>query len=303
VESRASLLLRDSSDLNLISIRSMNEAAFLVLGALAGGILGWWVGTRAGGRRVRQHLSGLLGALRSGRLSEAGAEPARELAPVREIRELLAKGWVPRWMAREEALRESLQRLADYLRHRVEAPLLAGLDEGDQALKDSAAAALDAVEDLEFFLEDPPVVPVLETRNLVDLMGEVTQEFVDKFTIFVRVEGSQEPLRLEVDPEPLKDAIFLLLHNAGEFGGGKPVQVTLRKEVDTVRILIRDQGPGFSADAILEGMSPFYSTAPGGLGLGLPYARLAVKAQGGDLLIRNRDEGGAEVEIVLPMKS
>jgi signal transduction histidine kinase len=50
-------------------------------------------------------------------------------------------------------------------------------------------------------------------------------------------------------------------------------------------------------------MSPFYSTAPGGLGLGLPYARLAVKAQGGDLIIRNRDDGGAEVEIVLPMKS
>jgi signal transduction histidine kinase len=206
-------------------------------------------------------------------------------------------------MAREEALRESLQRLADYLRHRVEAPLLVGLDEGDQALRESAEAALDAVEDLEFFLEDPPVVPVLETKNLVDLMGEVTQEFVDKFTIFVKVEGSQEPLRLRVDPEPLKDAIFLLLHNAGEFGGGKPVQVTLRKEVDSVRVLIRDQGPGFSADAILQAMSPFYSTAPGGLGLGLPYAKMAVKAQGGDLLIRNRDEGGAEVEIVLPMKS
>ncbi len=281
----------------------MNEAAFLGLGALVGGILGWWVGTRTGGRRVRQHLSRFLGALRSGQLSDAGAELDREYPPVREIRELLAKGWVPRWMAREEALRESLQRLSDYLRHRVEAPLLAGLDEGDQALRDGAEAALDAVEDLEFFLEDPPVVPVLETRNLVDLMGEVTQEFVDKFTIFVKVEGSQEPLRLEVDPEPLKDAIFLLLHNAGEFGGGKPVQVTLRKEVDSVRILIRDQGPGFSAEAIVEAMSPFYSTAPGGLGLGLPYARMAVKAQGGDLIIRNRAEGGAEVEIVLPVKS
>jgi hypothetical protein len=196
----------------------MNEAAFLGLGALVGGILGWWVGTRAGGRKVRQHLSGLLGALRSGQLSGAAVEQDRESPPVREVRELLAKDWVPRWMAREEALRESLQRLADYLRHRVEAPLLVGLDEGDQALRDSAEAALDAVEDLEFFLEDPPVVPVLETRNLVDLMGEVTQEFVDKFTIFVRVEGSQEPLRLKVDPEPLKDAIFLLLHNAGEFG-------------------------------------------------------------------------------------
>jgi len=185
----------------------------------------------------------------------------------------------------------------------VEAPLHAGLDEGDQSLRDGAEAALDAVEDLEFFLEDPPVSSARESRNLVDLMGEVTQEFVDKFNIFVRVEGSQEPLRLQVDPEPLKDAIFLVLHNAGEFGEGKPVEVTLRKEAERVRILIRDQGPGFTPDALLQAMSPFYSTSQGGLGLGLPYARMAVKAQGGDVVIRNRDEGGAEIEIVLPRES
>jgi signal transduction histidine kinase len=280
----------------------MNEAAFFGLGALVGVVLGWWLGARVGGRRIRQHLAGLLAALRSGQLTETGKGSARELPPVREIRELLSKGWIPRWMAREEALRESLKRLADYLRHRVEAPLLEGLEEGDEALRTGAEAALDAVEDLEFFLEDPPVVPVLETRNLVDLMGEVTQEFVGQFTIFLKVEGPQEPLRVQVDPEPLKDAIFLVLHNAGEFGGGKPVQMRLRREEDRVRILIRDQGPGFTPEALLQGLSPFYSTSPGGLGLGLPYARMALKAQGGDLFIRNCEEGGAEVEIVLPQR-
>lgn len=281
----------------------MNEAVFLGLGALVGGILGWWLGARSGGRKVTRHLSGLLGTMRSGQIKVGEGKPTGELPALGEIRELLSKDWVPRRAAREEALRESLKRLADYLRHRIQAPLLGGLDEGDQALREGAEAALDAVEDLEFFLEDPPVVPVLETRNLVDLMGEVTQEFVDKFTIFVRVEGSHEPLRLKVDPEPLKDAIFLLLHNAGEFGEGKPVQVTLRKEADRLRILIRDQGPGFTPEALLEATSPFYSTSPGGLGLGLSYARRAVKAQGGDVRIRNSPEGGAEVEIDLPVRS
>jgi nitrogen fixation/metabolism regulation signal transduction histidine kinase len=159
------------------------------------------------------------------------------------------------------------------------------------------------VEDLEFFLEPPPAAPTLETRNLVDLIGEVTAEFSGKFKIYVKVEGPQEPFRAQVDPEPLKDAIFLILHNAGEFGGGRPVQMILRKEEGRARILIQDQGPGFSVDALTQALSPFYSTSPGGLGLGLPHARMAVRTQGGDVMLRNREEGGGEVEILLPRGS
>jgi signal transduction histidine kinase len=176
------------------------------------------------------------------------------------------------------------------------------LDEGGEALKNGADAALDAVEDLEFFLEDPPVVPVLEERNLVDLLGEVTQEFHGQFTIYLKVEGSQAPVRVQVDPEPLKDALFLILHNAGEFSDGQPVEMVIKREDADVRIFVRDRGPGFTPDALLEALSPFFSTAPGGLGLGLPYARMAVRAQGGDIRLRNRADGGAEVEMILPLQ-
>lgn len=231
-----------------------------------------------------------------------GEGRAGEPDALREIRQVLAASWAPRGLERDEATREALRRLAGYLRHRVEVPLLAGLEEGGDGLRSGADAALDAVEDLEFFLEDPPVVPVLETRNLVDLVGEVTREFAGQFTIFVKMDGPQEPLRAMVDPEPLKDAIFLILHNAGEFGGGESVHMTLRREEDRIRITIRDRGPGFSPEALLRAMDPFYTTSPGGLGLGLPYARMALKAQGGDVAIRNAEGGGAEVEIILPQK-
>jgi len=279
----------------------MNEVVLLGVGALVGGILGWILGARLGMGRVKSELSALLDKVRAGDVSRTATPSSRELPAVQELRALLSNGWVPRSRAREESMREALKRLAEYLRHRVEAPLLAGLDEGGDSLRSGADAALDAVEDLEFFLEDPPVVPVLEERNLVDLMGEVTQEFHGQFTIYLKVEGSQAPLRLQVDPEPLKDAIFLILHNAGEFGGGQPVEMTIAREEKRVRIFVRDRGPGFSPDALVEALNPFFSTAPGGLGLGLPYARMAVKAQGGEVKIRNRTEGGAEVELILPL--
>ncbi|MGW8266019.1 MAG: sensor histidine kinase [Longimicrobiales bacterium] len=280
----------------------MTEAFYLVGGVLAGGLLGWMLAWRLRGGRIHGDLSGLLGAVQAGRVQGLDQVSPGEPDLVRELRETLAKGWVPRGLERDEATREALKRLAAYLRHRVEAPLLEGLDGNEAALRSAADEALDAVEDLEFFLEDPPIVPVLESRNLVDLVGEVTREFAGQFTIYVKVDGPQAPLRVNVDPEPLKDAIFLLLHNAGEFGGGAPVHMTLCKEEDRVRIVIRDQGPGFTPDALLKAMDPFYTTSPGGLGLGLPYARMAIKAQGGEVVLRNAEGGGGEVQIVLPQR-
>ncbi len=292
-----------SQHLNYKTIRPMTDVVYVGLGVLGGLLLGWVLGSWWGQKKIRGHLARLQAAIRSGELGTGKAEIPGEPEMVWELRDLLAKRWVPRGLERDEALRESLKRLADYLRHRVEAPLLAGLDQGGESLRDGADAALGAVEDLEFFLDDPPVVPVLETINLVDLVGDVTQEFSGDFTVYVKVEGPQEPLRVQVDPEPLKDAIFLILHNAGEFSGGEAVQMTLRKEADRVRILIRDKGPGFTAEALLKALDPFYTTSPGGLGLGLPYARMAVKAQGGEVVLRNPHDGGAEVEIVLPQGS
>jgi signal transduction histidine kinase len=39
------------------------------------------------------------------------------------------------------------------------------------------------------------------------------------------------------------------------------------------------------------------------MGLGLPFARTVVEAQGGKLALRNRPDGGGEVEIFLPQES
>jgi two-component system C4-dicarboxylate transport sensor histidine kinase DctB len=63
------------------------------------------------------------------------------------------------------------------------------------------------------------------------------------------------------------------------------------------RVLIQDEGPGFSAEALSRAYDPFYTTSKDGLGLGLSHARRAVELQGGQIHLRNRTDGGAEVEI------
>ena len=293
---------------NFNKVQAMNEAVLVGIGVLLGGVVAWVFGRRAGARagavaasqKAREELSGFLKALREGTLSGGGPAGGGADSSFRELREILARDWVPKGKEGAEAIRKALGRLTIYLHNRVESPLLEGLDKGGQALQDSADEALGAVEDLEFFLEAPDPSPELGAANLVEMAQEVVQEFAAQSPVEVKVVAPQDAIPVRVNAEGLKDAIFLILHNAAEFGGGVPVELTLRREGPRAVLRIRDRGPGFSSEALMQALDPFYSTSPAGLGMGLPHARSAVKAQGGEILLRNPDGGGGEVEILLP---
>ncbi len=286
---------------NLNQSLVMTYVVFFGLGALIGALVGWWVGAKRGGRRIQDQLAAFVQGLRGGNLPDPSRTSPDEAPEIREIRGLLSKDWTHRVPEQDDMTRRALGRIALYLRHRVESPLLAGLEGSVRELRNGADQALAGVEDLEFFLEDLPGPQELETRNLVDVVQEVTREFAKQSTVLVKVRAPQEPVGVRIEPEPLKDAIFLILHNAGEFGGGQPVEVTLGSGAGKARLWVRDQGPGFTAEALLNAMDPFYSTSTGGLGLGLPHARRAVNSQGGEVFLRNGEGGGAEVEIQLPL--
>lgn len=279
----------------------MIEALLFALGALFGAILVWVVWVKREGGKTQEQLDALVEGMQAGNLPDPNRTDPGELPQIKSLRNTLSQEWRRVGPNREDETRRALGRIALYMRHRVEAPLLEGLDGGVDELRIGADEALAAVEDLEFFLEDPPVSRAAETRNLADLVQEVTREFASQSTVIVKVRAPQEALRIQVESEPIKDALFLILHNAGEFGEGQPVQVTLGSEAGKGRVLIQDNGPGFTADALLRAMDPFYSTSQDGLGMGLPHARRAVNSQGGEVFLRNGEGGGGEVEIRLPL--
>lgn len=70
----------------------------------------------------------------------------------------------------------------------------------------------------------------------------------------------------------------------------------------SVRITLRDTGPGFGADALEQAFEPFYTTKPEGkgAGLGLATSLAIVERFGGTITARNPPGGGAELEVVLP---
>lgn len=105
-------------------------------------------------------------------------------------------------------------------------------------------------------------------------------------------------------PLALRRILSNLIDNALKFAGDTQVTV-VTCGADTVRIAVRDHGPGIPEDQLEAVLQPFYrvdqsrNRATGGTGLGLAIAQQLVAATGGTLTLRNHARGGLEAEIIL----
>ncbi len=115
-----------------------------------------------------------------------------------------------------------------------------------------------------------------------------------------RLVGSGSPVVVDADEEMLERALENLVRNAFEAAdkGGGHVEVEVCRGEGGVELLIRDDGPGLAPDHPGE-IRPFYSTRPGGLGLGLPLARKIVLLHGGSLRLEPREPRGLTVAVLL----
>lgn len=107
---------------------------------------------------------------------------------------------------------------------------------------------------------------------------------------------------LEGDPDQIEQALINLIRNATDAalstGGG--VEVAWQREHAHVLVRIDDQGPGLANTENL--FVPFYTTKPGGSGIGLVLSRQIAEAHGGSLTLENRrGEGGCEAVLRLPV--
>jgi signal transduction histidine kinase len=105
-------------------------------------------------------------------------------------------------------------------------------------------------------------------------------------------------------PFALKRAFANLIDNAVKYASGP--EIRLRREPAGFRVTVRDHGPGIPAAAAEQVFQPFQrlegsrNRATGGVGLGLTSARAVIRGHGGDVVLRNRPEGGLDVEVSLP---
>lgn len=80
------------------------------------------------------------------------------------------------------------------------------------------------------------------------------------------------------------------------------MEVTCQARVGLAEVTIRDSGQGLDPAFEEQIFEPFYTTKPGGMGMGLSIARSIVEAHGGRIRIRNGSQRGAVAEFTLPLE-
>ena len=156
--------------------------------------------------------------------------------------------------------------------------------------------------------------PQLPKDELVDM-----QELVDGVAGDVRFEAGTEGPAIEVAiagepqaavrgaPDLLWRAVENVVRNAVKHGGaGGVVEVRLRAAAGSVYIDVLDRGPGIAPADLPTIFQPFFRSNPSknnvdGHGLGLAIAERVIHAHGGTIRATNREGGGLQVAIALPL--
>jgi PAS domain S-box-containing protein len=111
-------------------------------------------------------------------------------------------------------------------------------------------------------------------------------------------------LRCQIDPFRMEQVFRNILENSLA-ACADPVEIHIRctdshsDGAPAIRIVIRDNGPGLSAEVRQRLFEPFFTTKTKGTGLGMAIARRIIEAHGGQILAGTVSPG-AEIHVLLP---
>ncbi|HZH14699.1 MAG TPA: PAS domain S-box protein [Archangium sp.] len=141
-------------------------------------------------------------------------------------------------------------------------------------------------------------------------VARLVRELLERQRQLLRHCGSELRVQLRggyaarVDPMRLEQILTNLLSNAGKYGQGKPIDVSIEGDEGEYFIRVRDRGIGIAPEdqqRIFERFERAVSERHyGGLGLGLWISRRIAQRLGGTLTVRSRPGEGSTFELRLP---
>src|SRR5258707_2593435 len=124
-------------------------------------------------------------------------------------------------------------------------------------------------------------------------------------SVSVRIQFAEGLPPVQGDRVQLQQVMLNLIVNAiqamsGILEGPRELFISTRDEPDGVSVEVRDSGPGFAPAALDRVFEAFYTTKPGGLGLGLSICRSIIEAHNGRLWASANVPRGATFEFTVP---
>ena len=173
---------------------------------------------------------------------------------------------------------------------------------------ESTMEALDVIREralgMNRFVEDYSKLAKLpEPNRQISSLTEIARKLrqLMETNHFKVIEGPD--CELHVDTDQITQLFINLIKNAEESVDPQSGEITMtwRRESTDAVITVDDNGPGIEK---LENLFvPFFSTKPGGSGIGLVLCRQIAEVNGGSIDIQNRTSGGCRATICLPIYS
>ena len=160
------------------------------------------------------------------------------------------------------------------------------------------------VDEFSSFARMP--APVFRDVDLVELLRQAA--FLQRTAtpeIHVELDLPSAPLHLACDSRQVSQALVNILKNAAESihardGDARPGRIVLsgRVEGNDIVIAVEDNGRGLPHDDRDRLTEPYVTTRAKGTGLGLAIVKKIMEDHHGELVLEDRDGGGARVSLV-----
>lgn len=166
------------------------------------------------------------------------------------------------------------------------------------------------IEDIDAVVEQFLAYVRDDEGEAVDVDGDLNRVVGAVVERYHRL-GSQVTTRLQtlpalpLRPTAMQRLVTNLADNALHYGGGAiEIETALEDGMAVLRVL--DRGPGIPPERLEAVLQPFTRLEParsggGGAGLGLAIVARIAKLHGGAVRLGNRDGGGLEARVVLPV--
>lgn len=220
----------------------------------------------------------------------------------------------------------ALGELATGIAHEVSQPLSAMITNARAGLRRLDAAC--PAEELRTVLKDVVADGKRATDVITRVRGLVKQapmrsvsldvnEVVDDVIALSRPLLRERQVRLEIERVPdlppvtgdriqLQQVLLNLVINATDamrsvHAQSRVLEIRTLGHHGHVSVLVHDSGPGLSEASVRRIFTPFFTTKPDGMGVGLSISRSIVEAHGGQLNLKRNSDDGATFELELPI--
>jgi PAS domain S-box-containing protein len=155
----------------------------------------------------------------------------------------------------------------------------------------------------------PPRMELLHMNEVIGEVIELTRGEAVKNGVSVQAQFAESLPAVTGDRTQLQQVILNLILNAVQAMSAsglalRELQIsTEANSAEDVHVSVRDSGPGIHPESLDPLFDPFYTTKPGGMGMGLSICRSIIEGHGGQIWATSNGQQGAVFNFTLPTES